>query len=337
MYFGRAGMKADFLRGLVSGVVLVLAGGSCVTDDDPISEVRNDDAERLTFSSVGESAQNPTFSPDGNYVLFTRFKEGYNDPPSELVKINIGTGEETVVIAAPGDAENINSPGSSWVGDRICWSSDMAGGTNEIYTANDDGSSVVQVTDHPESEGYYIEPVFNPADTDKIVFEYGASDQSPHHIAIVEVDENSRVTVLTQDPNCDDRLPDWSSDGRKILFQRADTGSENWQIYTAEVNYSSGSPVLENITKLQQPAAADTDNSWYCNDEYVLSSTSFSSAMPNIFLLPVDGSDPLRVTSTDTREDGAPSCSPDGSRIAFETHYGADEEYPSEIWIIEVE
>jgi len=325
-----------FLKSLVACTVLVLAGNSCVTDDDPVAEVRNDDAKRLTISPVGESAQNPTFSPDGSYVLFTRFKEGYNNPPSELVKINIGTGEETVVIAASGDVENTNSPGSSWIDGRICWSSDMAGGTNEIYTADDDGTDVVQVTDHPESGGYYIEPVFNPADTDKIVFEYGASDQPPHHIALVEVDENSRVTLLTDDPACDDRLPDWSSDGQKILFQRADTGSENWQIYTAAINFSSGSPVLVNITKIQQPAAANTDNSWYCNDEYILSSTSFNSAMPNIFLLPVDGTDPLRVTSTDASEDGAPSCSSDGNRIAFETHPGEDEEYPSEIWIIEL-
>jgi len=325
------------IKHFVCCAVLVLAGSGCVADNDPVSEVRNDDAWRLTFSSGGESAQNPTFSPDGNFVLFTRFRDGYNNPPSELVKINIGTGEETVVIAASGDVENINSPGSSWINGRICWSSDMAGGTNEIYTADDNGTGVVQVTDHPESEGYYIEPVFNPVNTDKIVFEYGASDQPPHHIAIVEVDENSRVTLLTSDPDCDDRLPDWSSDGRKILFQRADTGSENWQIYTAEINFSSGTPVLENIVKIQQPASADTDNSWYCNDEYILSSTSFSSAMPNIFLMPVDGTDPLRVTSTDTSEDGAPSCSPDGNRIAFETHLGEDEEYPSEIWIIEVE
>lgn len=201
------------IKHFVCCAVLVLAGSGCVADNDPVSEVRNDDAWRLTFSSGGESAQNPTFSPDGNFVLFTRFMDGYNNPPSELVKINIGTGEETVVIAASGDVENINSPGSSWINGRICWSSDMAGGTNEIYTADDNGTGVVQVTDHPESEGYYIEPVFNPVNTDKIVFEYGASDQPPHHIAIVEVDENSRVTLLTSDPDCDDRL---------LVFRRAE-------------------------------------------------------------------------------------------------------------------
>jgi len=277
-------MNCSLLKCLVSGTVLVLACSSCVTDDDPVHEVRNDDAKRLTFSSAGESAQNPTFSPDGNYVLFTRFKEGYNNPPSELVKINIGTGEEAVVVAASSEVENINSPGSSWIDGRICWSSDMAGGANEIYTADDDGTGIVQVTEHPESEGYYIEPAFNPADTDKIVFEYGASDRTPHHIALVEVDESSRVTLLTDDPAWDDRLPDWASDGQKILFQRADAGSENWQIYTAEVSFSSGSPVLDNITKIQQPTAVDTDNSWYYNDEYILSCSFSPKSFYHLYL-----------------------------------------------------
>ncbi len=317
-------------------VVPLLVNTGCVTDDDPVSEVRNDDARRLTFSQNGESAQNATFSPDGNYILYTRFKEGYNNPPSELVKINISTGEETVVIAAQGDVEHINSPGSSWINEQICWSSDMAGGSNEIYTASDDGSGIVKVTDHQETEGYYIEPVFNPANTDKIVFEYCVSDQEPHQIAITEVDENGRVTVLTAGSVYDDRLPDWSSDGQKILFQRADAGAENWQVYTADVSFASGSPQLENVARLPQPNTADTDNSWYYNDQYILSSTAFSSVMPNIFLFPLDGSAPLRVTSTDTSEDGAPSCSPDGNMIAFETHQGEDEQYPSEIWLVEL-
>jgi Tol biopolymer transport system component len=112
-------MNTVGFRLLVCSVVLVLSNSGCVTDNDPVSEVRNDDAKRLTFSSAGESAQNPTFSPDGNYILFTRFKGGYNNPPSELVKINIGTEEETVVIAARGDVENTNSPGSSWVDGRF--------------------------------------------------------------------------------------------------------------------------------------------------------------------------------------------------------------------------
>jgi len=318
--------------------IVIIISVSCVTDnEEPASQVRNDNAQQLTYSNDGESAQNPAFSPDGNYILFTRFINGYNNPPSELVKINISSGEETVIVAHQGNVEHINAPGSSWIDGKICWSSDLAGQSNEIYVANDDGSGIVQVTNHPESEGYYIEPVFNPVNTSKIIFETGISDNSPHGIAIVELDVNNRVTFLTGDSSYDDRLPNWSPDGQTILFQRAGSGSENWQIFTAEINFGGADPVLGNVTKINQPDAANTDNSWYYNNVQILSSTKYNSSMPSIYLLPINGDSPSRITNTDTNEDGAPSCSPDGKQVAFETHLGEDEEYPSEIWIIEID
>ena len=306
----------------------------CGEEDAPVVE-RQDDAEQLTFSEDGQSSQNPAFSPDGKYILFTRFLDGYNGVPSELVRMEIATGEEEVIVQARGEVENTSVPGTTWVNEKIVWSSDSAGNSNEIYIANDDGTDVEQITDHPEAEGYYIEPVFNPQDTNKIIFEYGKSDEDPHQIALVERDENNRVTMLTDGTDFDDRLPNWSWDGTTILFQRADAGSENWRIYTAVVDYSGDEPALDEVYQMDQPDEDNTDNSWYADNGHVLSSTYWESDMPNIFAFPDDGSQPIRITETSTNEDGAPTSSPDGKWIAFESHYGEDEEYPSDIWIIE--
>ena len=328
LWFGAAltGSLAMAAAGLSSG---------CDDGDDASAEVvRLDDAVRLTFSESGESSQNPAFSPDGKYVLYTRFLGGYNAVPSELVRLEIATLEEEVIIPAQGDVENTSVPGTAWVDGKICWSSDAAGASNEIFVANDDGTSIEQVTDHPESEGYYIEPVFNPLDTDRIVFEYGPSDDEPHHIAIVERDQADLVTVLTDDDQYDDRLPNWSFDGAAILFQRADAGDENWRIVTAAIDFSGSEPALVDVAEMPQPDEDNTDNSWFADGAHVLSSTYWESEMPNIFLYPVDGDEPIRVTETPSNEDGAPSSSYDGTRIAFESHLGDDEEYPSEIWII---
>ena len=320
-------------------LMFTLISVSCSNEDDdedePVTPVRLDNAVQLTFSQNGESTQNPAFSPDEKYILFTRFKNGYNEPPSELVKININTKEETIIIAAQTGVENISVPGSSWVNGKICWSSDMAGLSNEIYIANDDGTGIRQITNHPEADGYYIEPVFNPLDTNKIIFEYGSSDIAPHQIALVEMDENNKVTFLTNDPGFDDRLPNWSPDGQKILFQRATAGDENWQIYTAEPDFSGSEPLLKNIAKITQPAIANTDNSWDYDNNFILSSTKHNSVMPNIFAISVNAGNTVRITNTETNEDGAPSASPDGKYVAFETHPGEDEEFPSEIWLIQ--
>ena len=44
----------------------------------------------------------------------------------------------------------------------------------------------------------------------------------------------------------------------------------------------------------------------------------------------------MRITFSDEREDGAPSVSPDGQWVAFESHRTEDENSPSDIWIIQI-
>jgi TolB protein len=56
--------------------------------------------------------------------------------------------------------------------------------------------------------------------------------------------------------------------------------------------------------------------------------------MPNIYIVSTEGGEPLRVTHSDTAEDGAPSWSPGGRWIAFESHIVQDEDTPSALWII---
>ncbi len=151
-------------------------------------------------------------------------------------------------------------------------------------------------------------------------------------MGIIENGDNV-VTFLT-DGTHDDRLPNWSYDGQTILFQRADIGRENWRIYTGNVDYSSSTPFLTNIELMEQPDSDNTDNSWYANSNYVLSSTYFNSEMPNIFAFSINGDEPVQVTDSSSCEDGAPACSYDAKWIAFESHLGEAEENPSEIWII---
>ncbi|MEW5760630.1 MAG: endo alpha-1,4 polygalactosaminidase [Candidatus Thermoplasmatota archaeon] len=296
---------------------------------------RLDGAIRITNCSGKQSCQNPCFSPDSKYIMFTRFKNGYNKGPSELVQIKTDGTEETVIVSAQ-DSDNVIVPYGSWVGNKICFASDRHGGADEIYIANDDGSNIQQITNHSERGGYYIEPVFNPTNTNKIIFEYAPSDGGSHHIAVVEIDKGNRVTFLTSNPNCDDRLPSWSRGGERILFQRADTGKDNWQIYVADIELEP-ELTLENLMRISPGGSHDTDNSWAYNDRYILSSSNYGDlSVPNIYAFSVNGSGkPVRITFSSTHEDGAPSYSPDGKWIAFESHKGQAENTPSEIWIIQ--
>ena len=265
--------------------------------------------------------------------MFTRFLEGYNEGHSQLMKIDISSLQETIIIPS-NNSGNVNVPGPSWINNKICWASDRAGLSDEIYIADDSGENIIQITIHKEEIGYYVEPVFNPIDINKIIFEYGPSDIEAHRISIVEIDNSNKVTYLTNG-TFNDCLPNWSFDGNKILFQRADKGKENWQIFTASVTYNSSIPVLQNITKIIQPDSHNTDNSWFINNKYILSSSDYNIDIPNIYAFPIDGSNPVRITYSYANEDGAPSCSHDGKWIIFESHIGQDEDTPSDIWIIE--
>ncbi|HHH39041.1 MAG TPA: hypothetical protein ENK50_05640, partial [Sedimenticola sp.] len=76
-------------------------------------ETRADGALRLTDPPGGASDQNPAFSPDGRFMIFTRFDNGYNRGPSGLYRIDLSSGE-TVRLTPPEDQDNVNLPGGSW-------------------------------------------------------------------------------------------------------------------------------------------------------------------------------------------------------------------------------
>ena len=49
---------------------------------------RNDGAYKVNVSQSG-SLQNPVWSPDGKSILFTRFRNGYNKEPADLLIIDL--------------------------------------------------------------------------------------------------------------------------------------------------------------------------------------------------------------------------------------------------------
>ena len=130
------------------------------------------------------------------------------------------------------------------------------------------------------------------------------------------------------------RQPNWSWDGTRLVFQRADCGRDNWRIYTAAVDFSGARPTLKEIRRLPQPEAGNTDNSWYFNDLYILSSSDVDAEYAGIYAFGVNGQAPLRITHSLQFEDGAPACSPDGRRIVFEAHATPDPSSPARIRLI---
>lgn len=293
------------------------------------SKARTDGAVLLYKPLAPRSAQNPAFSPDSETVLFTVFRHGYNNGPAGMYFIPLFGGTRTKLFKAP-DHDSVNLPGTSWnaATNRIVFSSDLED-THEIWTINPDGTGLFRVTNHADLNLFFAEPSFSP-DGQFIVFHVTPpdtpDDTQQGSIWLVRAD-GTGLTQLTGGPGSgfDDRQPNWSPAGDRILFQRRIPGGENWDLFTMN---SDGTGIQQVTTNL----GSDTDASWSPDGQWIVYSTDHGGLdVPNIFVIPAAGGDPIRVTTTAVHEDAAPSWSPDGQWIVFESHRAAEVETPARI------
>jgi len=295
-------------------------------------ETRPDGAIRLTTPISPTSHQNPAFSPDGQTILFTLFHEGYNIGPAGLYSLSL-SGASPVALLDEAGHDSVNLPGTSWnaATSRITFASDHQD-TDEIWTMAPNGSSLFRVTHHT-SPTFFIEPSFSP-DGQWIVFEVDddvPDDQQRGSLWKVRANGSGAVQLIDGPAtDTDNRQPNWSPLGDRILFQRRTPGSDDWNLYTVAADGSD-------IQQVTTAPSGDTDASWSPDGKWVVYSTDYGGLpVPNIFIVSAGGGTPMRVTHDDVHEDGAPSWSPDGKWIAFESHVGQDETTPAVLWRIAV-
>lgn len=324
-------------------VVVALCPAGCGGRGSTRPDIVDDSAGRVTGtrtdgasmifkpSTTAASAQNPAFSPDGTNMLFTVFLEGYNDGPAGLYLVSANGARPETLLFEDGH-DSVNLPGSCWndATGKITFSSDRED-ADEIWTISPDGSGAFRVTRHGEAT-YYLEPSFSP-DGQWVVFEVdvGLPEQEQRGSVWKVRSDGTGGASLTDGPGggTDDRQPNWSPAGDRILFQRRMPGSDDWNIFTM-------APDGSDISQVTRSEAADTDASWSPDGRFIVySSDDGTLEHPNIFAIGAGGGEPVRVTHSDTREDGAPSWSPDGKWIAFESHSDEDESTPTAIWKIE--
>ncbi|MBI4674062.1 MAG: PD40 domain-containing protein [Chloroflexi bacterium] len=289
---------------------------------------RADGAERLYAPAAPKSAQNPAYAPGGRKVLFTLFYKGYGAGRAGIYKLPLATRTPARVLDERGH-ESVNLPGAAWnaATKRLTFASDRVD-TDEIWTSAPDGSQRFRVTHHT-SNTIYLEPSFSP-DGQWIVFEVDKNVPDPQQagsIWKVRAD-GTQLTPLTDGPGggTDDREPNWSPTGERIVFQRRAQGADNWCLYTMAPDGTAVQPLTT--------TGGDTDASWSPDGKWVVYSSDVGGLpAPNIFVISAQGGAPLRVTNQNTQEDSAPSWSPDGKSIAFESHTNNDTA-PASLWRI---
>lgn len=318
---------------LMIGLIAAFLSGCCGNASETPSSSgkaanqpdRGGEVELLFVPTLPASAQNPAFSPDGRFLLFTLFHEGYNQGPAGIYKLSLEDGTVVPLLDEP-DQDSVNLPGSSWNAPTglITFASDRED-IDEVWTMTEEGDSLFRVTRH-DSRQHFIEPSFSP-DGQWIVFE--VDTETPGRIQQGSVwkvaSDGSGLTQLSDGTGggIDDRQPNWSPVGDRILFQRRLPPSEDWDLYTMSTDG-------EDVQKVTGTPSSDTDASWSPDGRWIIYSSDYGNlTYPNIFIIQAEGGEPIRVTKDDNREHGAPSWSPDGQWIAFEAHVEPDEDSPT--------
>jgi len=183
----------------------------------------------------------------------------------------------------------------------------------QIYVMNTDGSSVGKLTAVDSADSY--QPAWSPDGT-KIIF--GSNRDGNGEIYVMDPN-GANVVRLTFDSS-EDGQPAWSPDGSKIAFATARDGND--EIYV--MNPDGTAPV-----NLTNDPSSDLTPAWSA-DGSKIAFESNREVNYAVWVMNADGSNPVRLTDPDPRTAaGAPSWSPDGTRIAYVQN--------GDIWVMNVD
>jgi TolB protein len=222
---GEINLTLDLPNTFAEAPVWAPDGASIAFDGLPNSDVLRD----IYLVTVGANPEQrplttqpgfdcyPSFSPDGQLMVYMSEREGNRD-------LYIMDLEGNDVLRLTDDPAYDYEPAWSPDGAQIVFVSRRTG-DSEIYIINADGSNLRQLTDAPKLDW---RPVWSP-DGEWILFESWRNDNAD--IYMMRAD-GSDLTQLTDNP-AEDGNPTFSPDGRYIVFHSQRTG--NYQLFIMDV------------------------------------------------------------------------------------------------------
>ena len=285
------------------------------------AQAREDGATLLNIPLSG-SLQNPVFSPDGSAILFTRFRRGYNRGAADLYIFDLATGSLRALVSD--GSTNVNLPGAAWNarGNAIVFSS-TRGEHDEIYMISASGQPGQEVAVTQRQNLQAFEPSFS-ADGRWLVFESHEVDNDEGVVTKLRLGTADYTNLTAEGAVI--KQPNWSPTGNLILYQQLN--GDNWSIWTMRPDGSHAQRVSPaNISATDASFSAD-------GRSIIFSGETAETTRASLFTLAL-GSGRLQRLTNSRRYDGAPSFSPDGRLVVFEsTPRDPDHSRGSQLWII---
>ncbi|AXT20418.1 DUF5050 domain-containing protein [Flavobacteriaceae bacterium AU392] len=179
-------------------------------------DINKNEYKQLTNSSSAEYS--PSWSPDGDKIIFVSSKAGN----SEVFMMNK---DGSNIINLTNDSKSDTMP--CWGNDNMIYYSSEINGIYQIVRMKPDGSKKETLTN---DSGDKLMPQLS--NDGKTILYYGNADGNMELYTMTLTDK--KQIRLTNHPLID-RRPRWSSDDKKIVFERGNKGN-NHHIYIMDAN-----------------------------------------------------------------------------------------------------
>jgi TolB protein len=301
------------------------------------------------------SAQNPCYLGSASTLLFNGFSDSYNSNTGSagLFSIPATGGNPATVVLHPGQMA-VNLPGTCYsaAAGRIAYSSDRPtafSNTDNIWTSAPTATSSGehQVTCYVNTVGTDLhaqEPSWS-GDGKTIVYEL-ADGNKPNVTTIWTIRANNNClhplapTKIVPSGRCpsstlpsDNHQPNWSPDGKHIVFQSSTSdGATTVNLWTVQPNGCG-------LTQVTKDPNSDTDASWSPDSRSIVYSTDLGAptGVANLFIVNAVANGAKTRLTSQCYYDGAPSWSPDGNWVSFESWadpHNDNNDHPTSIWRI---
>lgn len=263
--------------------------------------VDKDGTNATRFGPADTHVTNPSFSPDGDQIAFG----GYSSADGEALPT-----WRLFLADANGENAKAISANTGW---HPTWSPDSR--QLLFFNAADDGSYHQRVInrdgtgEHRVSLGKFdVHAAWSP-DGGKIAYD---SLFGVYRIQLVNPDGSGTQQLTPVGDGGDESNPQWSPDGKSILFEHNYLDSITGDLAIVPVDGSADPrPLTVGLGEVHDPV--------WSPDGTRVAFEANTRGSHDIYVINADGSDLQRVTTDDVNHEFAPSWSPDGTRLAYLT------------------